>query len=121
MLDPAIMDSVKRTGSSPPQSPTCTVTESACRSAWARLIAKIHEVDPLLCPQCGATMKVIAVLERPPLVPQILDHLGLPTAAPSFRVPLDPPDGLPAGPPREWSHEPLFDHPPTPIRPACPV
>jgi len=64
-------------------------------------------------------MKVIAVLARPPLVPQILDHLGLPTAAPSFRVPLDPPDGLPAGPPREWSHEPLFDHPPTPIRPAC--
>ena len=26
--------------SSSPQSPTCTVPESACRSAWARLIAK---------------------------------------------------------------------------------
>ena len=31
--------------SSSPQSPTCTVPESACRSAWARLIAKVYEVD----------------------------------------------------------------------------
>ena len=30
-------------------------------------------------------MKYVAVLERPPLVRQILTHLGLPTAAPSFR------------------------------------
>jgi hypothetical protein len=51
-------------------------------------------------------MKIIAVLERPPLVRQILTHLGLPTAAPSFRAPPDPPDGRGADPPREWSYEP---------------
>jgi len=76
------------------------------RRSWARLIRQVYEVDPLLCPRCGGTMKVIAVLERPPLVRQILTHLGLPTAAPGFRAPPAPPDGLPAGPPREWSYEP---------------
>ena len=38
--------------SSPPQSPTCTVPESACRFAWARLMAKICKVNPLVCPRC---------------------------------------------------------------------
>jgi hypothetical protein len=56
-------------------------------------------------------MKVIAVIERPAVVRQILDHLGLPTAAPSLRAPPDQPDGLAADQPREWSYEPLFDLP----------
>jgi len=29
------------------------------RKNWARLIQKIHEVDPLTCPKCSGTMKVI--------------------------------------------------------------
>ena len=33
------------------------------RLSWARLIRQVYEVDPLLCPQCGGTMKVIAVIE----------------------------------------------------------
>ncbi|MBI4574380.1 MAG: hypothetical protein HY713_13975 [candidate division NC10 bacterium] len=69
----------------------------------------MYEVDPLLCPRCGGTMKVVAVIERPAVVRQILDHLGLPTAAPSFRAPPDPPDGQQADPSRKWSYEPLFD------------
>jgi hypothetical protein len=56
-------------------------------------------------------MKVIAVIERPAVVRQILDHLGLPTAAPSPRAPPDPPDDLAADQPREWSYEPLLDLP----------
>jgi len=48
---------------------------------------------------------------RPAIIRQILEHLGLSTAAPSFRAPPDPPDGLPADPPREWSYELLFDLP----------
>jgi len=35
------------------------------RRSWARLIRQVYEVDRLLCPQCGGTMKVIAVIERP--------------------------------------------------------
>ena len=57
------------------------------RRSWARLIRKVYEVDPLFCPQCGGTMKVIAVIERPAVVRQILAHLGLPTTAPRLRAP----------------------------------
>jgi hypothetical protein len=84
------------------------------RRSWARLIRQVYEVDPLLCPQCGGTMKVIAVIERPAVVRQILDHLGFPTAAPSLRAPPDPLDALAAQQPREWSYEPLFDDLPLP-------
>ena len=30
------------------------------RLTWAALIKKIYEIDPLLCPYCGAEMKIIA-------------------------------------------------------------
>ena len=52
-------------------------------------------------------MKAIAVIERPAVVRQILDLLGLPTAPLSFRAPPDQPDGLAAHRPREWSYEPF--------------
>jgi hypothetical protein len=29
---------------------------------WAEMIRKVYEVDPLTCPKCGATMKIIAFL-----------------------------------------------------------
>ena len=46
----------------------------------------------------------------------MLDHLGLPSAAPRFRAPPDSPDPLAAQQPREWSYEPLFD---LPVRRTC--
>jgi hypothetical protein len=52
-------------------------TPFAMRQAWARLIRRVYEVDPLLCPRCGGTMRVIAVIEQPEVIRQILDHLGL--------------------------------------------
>ena len=54
-------------------------------------------------------MRVIAVIERPAVIRQILDHLGLPTGAPSLRAPPDAPGGQVADQPREWSSEPFFD------------
>jgi hypothetical protein len=42
------------------------VPHRACRSAWARLIAKVYEVDPLICPRCGSEMKLIALITDPP-------------------------------------------------------
>jgi len=27
---------------------------------WAEMIRKVYEVDPMLCPQCGGTMRIIA-------------------------------------------------------------
>ena len=57
---------------------------------------------------------MIAVIERPAIVRQILDHLGLPTPAPRLRAPPDPPKDLAAEPPREWSYEPIFEDLPLP-------
>ena len=34
------------------------------RKAWARLIQKIYEVDPLTCPKCQGSMKIIAFIEQ---------------------------------------------------------
>jgi hypothetical protein len=54
-------------------------------------------------------MKIISVIERPSVLRQILDHLGLPAVASSLRAPPDPAGGQGADPPREWSYEPFFD------------
>jgi hypothetical protein len=32
---------------------------------WARLLKKVYEVDPFLCPNCGGTMVVVGVIEDP--------------------------------------------------------
>jgi hypothetical protein len=44
---------------------------------WAEMIRKVYEVDPLVCPQCGGTMKVIAFLTDYAVVDRIIDHLKL--------------------------------------------
>ena len=44
---------------------------------WAEMIRKVYEVDPLLCPQCGGAMKVIAFLTDYAVVDRIINHLKL--------------------------------------------
>ncbi|MBW8003128.1 MAG: hypothetical protein FVQ80_14095, partial [Planctomycetes bacterium] len=51
------------------------VSVNARKRAWVRLLAKLYEVDPLVCPKCGAEMKVIAVIEDPEEIRRILGHL----------------------------------------------
>jgi len=50
---------------------------AACRKSWARLIQKIYEVDPLTCPICRGTMRVISTIEDQEVIKSILNHLGL--------------------------------------------
>ena len=52
------------------------------RSAWARLLAKVYEVDPLRCTRCGSQMRVLAVITDPQQVLRILRHLIKTGAAP---------------------------------------
>ena len=54
-----------------------TTYQKKCRSLWASLIRKIYEIDPLACPQCQHTMKIIAFIEEDATVKKILQHLGL--------------------------------------------
>jgi len=51
------------------------VAVDARKRAWARLLAKVYEVDPMVCPKCGAEMKVIAVIEDTDEIKRILRHL----------------------------------------------
>ena len=51
------------------------VSVQQSRGAWARLIKKLYEVDPLLDPRCAQPMRVLAVITDPPQVLKILRHL----------------------------------------------
>jgi hypothetical protein len=53
------------------------LTSRVMRKSWARLIQKIYHVDPLLCPKCKGTMKIIAFIEEPDIIRRILVHLDL--------------------------------------------
>jgi len=44
---------------------------------WAEMIRKVYEVDPMVCPQCGGTMKIIAFITEYAVVDRIIDHLKL--------------------------------------------
>jgi hypothetical protein len=48
--------------------------EARRRAAWARLLAKVFEVDPLLCPRCQTEMKVLALITEPALIDRLLAH-----------------------------------------------
>jgi len=47
------------------------------RRGWAEMIRKVYEVDPLVCAQCGGTMKVIAFITDYAVVDRIINHLKL--------------------------------------------
>ncbi len=51
--------------------------EKAFRKSWARLIQKIYEADPLVCPRCQGTMRIISFIEDQSVIRDILTHLGL--------------------------------------------
>jgi hypothetical protein len=48
---------------------------------WAEMIRKVFEVDPMICPKCGGTMKVVAFLTEHAVVDRIIAHLKLAFAA----------------------------------------
>lgn len=48
---------------------------AALRRRWATLIRRVYEVDPLVCPRCGAEMRVIGFITEPGVIKRILDHL----------------------------------------------
>jgi len=50
------------------------------RSRWAAMLQKVFEVNPLMCPKCGESMRIIAFIEKrdqPDVVERILKHCNL--------------------------------------------
>jgi len=63
----------------------------AARYAWALLLARIYEVFPLTCPQCGGAMRIIAFIDEGEAIRKILQHLGEPIAPPKLAPARGPP------------------------------
>ncbi len=61
----------------------------AARRRWAELLRRIFEVDPLRCPRCGESMRVVGFVTEARVIARILEHLRR-LAAPS-RQPRAPP------------------------------
>ena len=49
----------------------------AARRAWARLIKKIYEVDPMLSSECGFATRLLAFIEEEAVIRKIQEHLKL--------------------------------------------
>jgi hypothetical protein len=46
--------------------------------SWARLLKRVFHIDMEHCPQCGGPLKIIATIEHPPVIAEILTHLPCP-------------------------------------------
>jgi hypothetical protein len=59
----------------------CVIEDDGCakgaNKSWSRLIKKIYEADPLICPKCKGQMRIIAFIEDYKVVRKILDYLGI--------------------------------------------
>jgi hypothetical protein len=44
------------------------------RRSWARLLRRIYEVDPLVCPRCAGELKIVSVITDPVVIDEILAH-----------------------------------------------
>jgi hypothetical protein len=42
------------------------------KQSWARLLQKVYEVDPFICPKCQGTMSVVAIIEDPKELTKII-------------------------------------------------
>ena len=52
-----------------------SISSKSYKKSWARMLAKIYEINPLTCPRCGSEMKVIAVIRDTAEIKKILKHL----------------------------------------------
>ena len=53
------------------------ISRKTFKKNWARLIQKIYNEDPLVCPKCSGFMKIISIIEDDEIIEKILRHLGL--------------------------------------------
>ena len=64
---------------------------SSSHYLWAILIARIYAVFPLICPDCGGKMKIIAFIREKPIIQKILNSIDEPIKPPVLSPPRAPP------------------------------
>jgi len=65
---------------------------SSARYLWVVLLARIYEAFPLICPICGAEMRIIAFITEAVDVRKILTHIGEPATPPRIASARGPPE-----------------------------
>ena len=91
--------------------PAPRLAPSEASRRWAALLQQIFEVDPLACPSCHGTMRVVAFLTQASVIDQILTHLRSRAAHAVARSPDR------CGPPRAGSRHAPHARPPMPRLP----
>ncbi|GAB1433076.1 hypothetical protein MASR2M29_17010 [Spirochaetota bacterium] len=43
------------------------------KQSWARLLQKVYEVDPFVCPKCKGAMSVVAIIEDPKELGKVIE------------------------------------------------
>jgi hypothetical protein len=66
-------------------------TRSPARYLWVMLLARLFESLPLVCPNCGADMRIIAFITDVAPVELILTHIGEPSRPPRITPARGPP------------------------------
>jgi 5-methylcytosine-specific restriction endonuclease McrA len=79
------------------------------KASWARLIRKVFEIDPLKCSNCGATMRIIALIDDTDVVERILRHLKAWDPPPDTLTPAGPDPPLPASETLPLTYHPVPD------------
>ena len=75
--DPGAADALPRAGrdaSAPPPPAAPDAAEARRRRAWARLLRKVFEVEPLVCPRCGVEMEIVARITEGAVLDRIVRH-----------------------------------------------
>lgn len=73
---------------------------------WAELLQRVFEIDALRCPECGAQMRVLAVIEDAEVARKILECLGLPARGPPLAA---PPGATVDSDHGSWDEDPHWD------------
>ena len=76
-------------GVKPEQTPndyTEIPSSKASKQSWSRLIRKVYEADPLVCPKCSHKTRIVAVITDPLEVNKILGCLKRNHAPPFEKV-----------------------------------
>ena len=78
----------RKRGQATSLSPILKPPPTSASPGWRELIKRVYEVDPLICPTCGAEMKMIAFITNHESIDRIIHHLGV-----TFRAKRPPPPG----------------------------
>ena len=57
---------------------------------WRECFKRIYEIDPLECPWCKGTMRIVSFIQDPHELKRIMDSLGLPEFRAPPKIPLPP-------------------------------